>query len=80
MEISASFRSLDALCQMSNIEFNICAEINKGEEGHFNGKTSGLKEHHQAVELHHTRVSPVNPDKGRITRTGIATKSSENFF
>lgn len=36
--------------------------------------------HHKAVELYHTRVSPVNPDKGRITRTGIATESCENFF
>lgn len=29
MEISASFRSLDALRQMSNMEFHICAGINK---------------------------------------------------
>lgn len=44
MEISASFRSLDALRQMSNIELNICAGINKVGEGCSNGNGSGLKE------------------------------------
>lgn len=84
MEISATFRSLAAPCQMLDIEFNICAWMNeRWAGGCFNGKTcvwGATLRRHQGVELHHTRVSPVNPDKGRITQTGIATESCENFF